>query len=295
MKQIYTLYSIYLQRQKLSEEDKKEFFDYVASFLRIPKDDVVATKPASEWRRVGVHEARTQIGLDTGLKFSMNLLRELGKTNPAVLTSSLHSLLDSLAAYRPGALYSATDRMGYQLDENLNQARELLVEIIGEVTAKAKGLTAEQKDLVSVSIRLIFALGIIRSNVEDHLTVLAILSELMQAGNKFAFIDLSDQIRLLQKFYGYDHADELGIKGDLEQKAAAADGQKESTAQPNFHIGQQNLLTTIAIKMSLHSGDLIHIKGTLHDKMVADDEYFYFYKNQQDKGMPGLYKVTQAA
>jgi len=49
-KQIYTLYSIYLQRQKLSEEDKKEFFDYIAGFLNIPKDDAAATKPARERR-----------------------------------------------------------------------------------------------------------------------------------------------------------------------------------------------------------------------------------------------------
>lgn len=152
VKQIYTLYSIYLQRQKLSEEDKKEFFDYIASFLNIPKDDAVAAKPTRDRRRQGVQEARTQIGLDTGLKFSMNLLRELGKTNPPMLTSSLRSLLDSLTEYRPGALYSATDRMGYQLDENLNQARELLVEIVGEVVANAKALTPEQKDLVTASI-----------------------------------------------------------------------------------------------------------------------------------------------
>jgi hypothetical protein len=293
-KQIHSLYSIYLQRQKLSEEDKKEFFDYIASFLNIPKDD--ATKPARAERRQSVQEARTQIGLDAGLKFSMNLLRELGKTSPSLLASSLRSLLDSLAEYRPGALYSATDRMGYQLDENLNQAREFLVKIIGEVAAKAKALTAEQKDLVAVSVQLIFALAIIRSNVEDYLTVLAILHELMQMGDTFAFVDLSDQIRLLQKCYGYDHADELGLKNDSEQEKEAADGQKENSAQQSFQIGQQNLLTTIAIKMSLHSGDLAHVKGSLHDKMVADEEHFFFYKNQYDKGMqPGLYKVTQAA
>ena len=70
------------------------------------------------------------------------------------------------------------------------------------------------------------------------MTVLAILSELLQAGDTFAFVDLSDQIRLLQKYYGYDHADELGIKNDLEKKKEVADGQKENAAQQSFQIGQ---------------------------------------------------------
>jgi len=206
--------------------------------------------------------------------------------------------LASLAEYRPGALYSATDRMGYQLDENLNQAREHLVEIVGGIVGKAKGKapSPEQQELASVSIQLIFTLGIIRANVEDYLTVLAILSELMQANDAFAFLDLSDQIKLLQKYYGYDHADELGIQGDPEQKQEAVDGQKENTAHQSFQIGQQNLLTTIGIKMSLHLGDLVHVKGSIGDKMVADEEHFYVFKNQHDRGVhPGLYKVTQAA
>lgn len=48
--------------------------------------------------------------------------------------------------------------------------------------------------------------------------------------------------------------------------------------------------------MNFHSGDLVSVKGSQRDKMVADDDHFYFFKNQPDKGMPtGLYKVTQAA
>jgi hypothetical protein len=54
-----------------------------------------------------------------------------------------------------------------------------------------------------------------------------------------------------------------------------------------------NLLTTTSIKMNLNSGDLSYIKGSLGDKLIADDEYFYVYKNQQDKGMQrGIYKFT---
>ena len=45
--------------------------------------------------------------------------------------------------------------------------------------------------------------------------------------------------------------------------------------------------------MNLNSGDLSYIKGSLGDKIISDDEYFYVYKNQQDKGMHrGIYKIT---
>jgi hypothetical protein len=59
-KQVHSLYSIYMQRQKLSEEQKKEFFDYISSFLKIPKDDHVYPKTDKDLRRnTGVAEART--------------------------------------------------------------------------------------------------------------------------------------------------------------------------------------------------------------------------------------------
>jgi hypothetical protein len=62
-------------------------------------------------------------------------LRELSKQNLPLLVSSLQTLLDSLKQYRPGALYSATDKMSYQLDINLNQGRDFLVD---EINKQAK-------------------------------------------------------------------------------------------------------------------------------------------------------------
>lgn len=38
-KAIYILYSLYLQRQKLNDEDQKSFFDYVTRFLSLPKEE----------------------------------------------------------------------------------------------------------------------------------------------------------------------------------------------------------------------------------------------------------------
>lgn len=56
-----------------------------------------------------------------------------------------------MSQYSPGALYSAVDRMGYQLDDNLNQAREQLVEMIREIMIKNKdvlGMHEEDKEFM---------------------------------------------------------------------------------------------------------------------------------------------------
>ena len=54
-----------------------------------------------------------------------------------------------------------------------------------------------------------------------------------------------------------------------------------------------NLLTTTSIKINLNLGELLYIKGSLGDKLIAGDEYFYVYKNQQDKIIQrGIYKLT---
>jgi hypothetical protein len=47
--------------------------------------------------------------------------------------------------------------------------------------------------------------------------------------------------------------------------------------------------------MLMSSGPLLEIRSTCGDKMVADDEHFYVYKNQSVKGYnPGLYKLSSA-
>ena len=111
------------------------------------------------------------------------------------MNSSLQGLHDSMSQYTPGALYSAVDRMGYQLDDNLNQAREQLVEMIQEIMIKNKdvlGMHEEDKEFMQISIKLLFHLGIIRSNVEDYLTVISLLTLLSEQKDKYDFIDLSD-------------------------------------------------------------------------------------------------------
>ena len=64
------------------------------------------------------------------------------------MNNSLQGLQDSISQYSPGALYSAEDRMAYQLDDNLNHAREELVEMIGEILMKKGDLSATEKDFM---------------------------------------------------------------------------------------------------------------------------------------------------
>lgn len=115
--------------------------------------------------------------LDTGFKFSVNLLRELGKVNKGLLVSCLHSLLESLRQYRPGSLYHAVDRLAYQLDENLNEARDFLVDEVTQILKESKDdkFNKPQQEFLSVAIKMILTLGIIRSNIEDYLIVLSFL------------------------------------------------------------------------------------------------------------------------
>jgi hypothetical protein len=93
---IYILYSIYIQRQKMSDDDQKNFFDYISEFLGLPKESEEEKDDARQMPHLGVSEARAQIGLDTGLWLSMSLIKEISKVNSDLLTSSLNSLLESL-------------------------------------------------------------------------------------------------------------------------------------------------------------------------------------------------------
>jgi hypothetical protein len=72
-------------------------------------------------------------------------LRELGKVNKDLLISSLECLLDTFKQYRPGVLYSAGDRMAYQLDENLNEARDFLLEEVNHILDGGKALSEKDK------------------------------------------------------------------------------------------------------------------------------------------------------
>ena len=288
-KQIYILYSIYLQRQKLNDEDKKDFFDYVTKFLNIPSEsekekEQPSGPPCDTLPRTSVADTRSQLSLDTGLKFSMNILRELGKVNRELMTSSLQCLLDTLKQYRPGSLYSTQDRMAYQLDENLNEARDFLVDEIDQILSHQNPMS--NKEFIKVAVKIILMLGITRSNIEDYLIVLKLLD--YQKNVSLSFLDLSEELSIISSYYGYG--------GKSSDHACSLDDNQEADLAPkNYKVGQLNLLTSIPIQMLMSSGHLLELRNSEGDRMVADDDYFYIYKKSGAKGFnPGIYKLNAA-
>jgi len=180
-------------------------------------------------------------------------------------------LLDSLKQYRPGALYSATDKMSYQLDQNLNAGRDFLVEEIKRQADKKSFV----KDFVVVALKLIMTFGIVRSNVEDYLLVISLL-EL-----DFGFsVDLAEEIKTISSFY--DTKPEMS---------------KEDSGLSNYKIGKLNLLTSISIQMLVCSGSVLELRQSQGDQMVQDDKYFYIYKYRPGTTgyNSGIYKLSTAS
>lgn len=94
------MYSIYLYRQKLADEDKMDFFNYVSKFLGIPKDAMDDPEkvpcPIDVLPGQSMSDARIAMGFDLGLGMSINLMSEIGKYNKKLLVGSLTSLLGTL-------------------------------------------------------------------------------------------------------------------------------------------------------------------------------------------------------
>lgn len=72
---------------------------------------------------------RVQVGLESGFKFSLSLLKEIKGINKDMLVNSLEYLYQTLKFAEPGSLYS-TDKLSFMIDSNLNDARQFLVQII---------------------------------------------------------------------------------------------------------------------------------------------------------------------
>jgi len=72
-----------------------------------------------------------QVGLESGFKFSLSLLKEIRTVNKDMLVNSLEYLYQTLRFAEPGSLYS-TDKLSFMIDSNLNDARNFLVSIIEE-------------------------------------------------------------------------------------------------------------------------------------------------------------------
>lgn len=111
---------------------------------------------------------RAQVGLESGFKFSLSLLKEIKQINKDMLVNSLEYLYQTLRYAEPGSLYS-TDKLSFMIDSNLNDARSFLVSLIED--------PASNKRAVELAFKIIFLLGQVRSNVEDLLLVATLLGK----------------------------------------------------------------------------------------------------------------------
>lgn len=50
---------------------------------------------------------------------------------------------------------------------------------------------------------LLFSLGMIRSNIEDFMTLTVLLAKMSVSGKDFSFLNLSEFVYKINKFYGY--------------------------------------------------------------------------------------------
>jgi hypothetical protein len=73
--------------------------------------------------------ARTQLGLEIGLKFSLSILKEVRNISQAMLDSSLQYLYQALADTSAQSLYG-TDKESLLYDSTINDARSFLVELV---------------------------------------------------------------------------------------------------------------------------------------------------------------------
>lgn len=102
------LYALFVEKYREQQDKKTNFFEFIQRFLEDTGDKTVTP--------------RLQVGLESGFKFSLSLLREIRNVNKDMLVNSLEYLYQTLRFAEPGALYS-TDKLSFMIDSNLNDAR----------------------------------------------------------------------------------------------------------------------------------------------------------------------------
>lgn len=113
------LYALYVEKYREQQDKKTNFFEFIQRFLEGESGEDKSVTP------------RVQVGLESGFKFSLSLLKEIRNINKDMLINSLEYLYQTLRYAEPGSLYS-TDKLSFMIDSNLNDARSFLVSLIEE-------------------------------------------------------------------------------------------------------------------------------------------------------------------
>ena len=156
------LYALFVEKYREQQDKKTNFFEFIQRFLNEGSEGDKSVTP------------RIQVGLESGFKFSLSLLKEIRNINKDMLVNSLEYLYQTLRYAEPGSLYS-TDKLSFMIDSNLNDARSFLVSLIEESISNAG---SGNKRATELSFKILLLLGIVRSNVEDFLMVATLLDRL---------------------------------------------------------------------------------------------------------------------
>lgn len=129
--------------------------------------------------------ARTQLGLEVGLKFSLSVMKEIRVLSKDMLHNCLSYLYSALTDTTPSSLYG-TDKESLLYDSSINDARAFLIDQIGD-----KSVSKQTKELC---FKIIFRLFLARSSVEDALVLLNLCKD---HGDLAQQIDLREELRAL--------------------------------------------------------------------------------------------------
>jgi hypothetical protein len=64
-------------------------------------------------------------GLQTGMSFSISILKEMQLLNPGLLKNSLEHMYNSLSEMKPGQLYNL-DKIAFMTDAAIAEARDFI-------------------------------------------------------------------------------------------------------------------------------------------------------------------------
>jgi hypothetical protein len=154
------MYIYYKIKTRDMEVTKKDFYESLESYFG------------------EVQTSNTFFEFETGLRFSLNLMIEVGKTNPKMLVGSLKSLHHSFVTANCEQRRNVTSFDFYAEEQVLNDLRTYLIQLIHDKNSSEL--------IQELSIKLILLIGNLRGSGEDFLVVYNLIRE-----HKFEFnIDL---------------------------------------------------------------------------------------------------------
>lgn len=142
---------------------KISFFEYLQGFLSFETLKIESSS-----------SQRFQIGLQGGMKFVINLLKEIRGLSKmkqqgfpeSILINSLEYMYQAMKETPRGSLYN-TDYVSFMIDQNINEARTFLNSIVQDSSSPQRA--------IELASKIIFQFSLARTNVEDILVTANIL------------------------------------------------------------------------------------------------------------------------